>query len=872
MLKNTFSNPMAMAFVALLMLLPFAASAQLIDDFSDGDFTSNPEWTGTAELFRVNDAFQLQLNATEAGQAWLSTPYEAAAGNMEWKFYIRLAFSPSGSNYGKVYLSADNADLSQPLNGYFLRFGEAGSDDAIELFRQNGSTETSILRGTNGLLANSFTLWVRVIRSEQGAWQLFIAQDGAGIYSSEATGSDNSLQPGGFFGFYLIYTVSNSTKAYFDQVYAGTEIVDNQAPQLLSAKAVDPFSVQLIFDEALAETSALNRDNFVVDNNLGKPESVAFGTNKSELILNYLEAFENGYYYTLTVSNIADLAGNVSPAIQTNFSFFMAATNDVVINEIMADPTPYVGLPEWEFVELFNRTPFAIELGGWKLQIGTSLKEIGAVTLAPNGYLILCHQDAAAAMATYGAVFGFSSLQLSNAGASLSLISNNERVISSVSYTDKWYNDAAKAAGGWTIEQIDPNNPCGGKNNWTASIHPDGGTPGSLNSVDAPNVFAPKVTRFQLQNNDVIQLWFDQQMDEISLSQPNAYTLESSGLHPVLTTLNPEDASFVALQFANPFEPGNVYKLLLSEDLMNCAGLNVEAGSHIIFGLPDEVLAGDVLVNEILFNPLGDGVDYVEIYNISNKVLDLNQLWLGNVRQTIPNPPDTTLKGITDDSYLLLPASYALLTTNSTKVLQQYPTSEASVFVEMASFPTYSNGEGIVLLKAKTGALIDIFSYTENMHYPLLTTYKGVSLERISFDSPSNERSSWHSAAESVGFGTPGIQNSMFRMFPEVDDAITIEPELFSPDGDGKDDVTSIAYRFEEAGYTLNIHIYNSVGQPIRHLVKSQLVAQQGVYHWDGIDENGNKASVGIYIVYAEVFDLKGNVKAYKKSVVVGTR
>jgi len=305
---------------------------------------------------------------------------------------------------------------------------------------------------------------------------------------------------------------------------------------------------------------------------------------------------------------------------------------------------------------------------------------------------------------------------------------------------------------------------------------------------------------------------------------------------------------------------------------MNCAGLNVEAGSHITFGLPDEVLAGDVLLNEILFNPLGDGVDYVEIYNTSSKVLDLNQLWLGNVSQTIPNPPDTTLKNITDDSYLLLPASYALLTTNSTKVLQQYPSAEASVFVEMASFPTYSNSDGTVLLKAKSGDVVDVFSYDEDMHYPLLTTNEGVSLERISFDSPTDDRTNWHSAAESVGFGTPGLQNSMYRAFPEVDDAITVEPELFSPDGDGRDDVTSIAYSFDEAGYTLNIYLFNSVGQQIRHLVKSQLVAQQGVYHWDGIDENGNKASVGIYIVYAEAFDLDGNVKAYKKSVVVGTR
>ncbi len=125
---------------------------------------------------------------------------------------------------------------------------------------------------------------------------------------------------------------------------------------------------------------------------------------------------------------------------------------------------------------------------GWQLLIGTSVKEIGAVTLAPNGYLILTHEDGAAAMGTYGDVFGFSSLQLTNSGASLSLLSAEGRTISSVSYTDKWYNDAAKADGGWTIEQIDPNNPCGGKNNWTASVDPSGGTPGTINSVDAPNV------------------------------------------------------------------------------------------------------------------------------------------------------------------------------------------------------------------------------------------------------------------------------------------------------------------------------------------------------------------------------------------------
>ncbi|MBU2558762.1 MAG: lamin tail domain-containing protein [Bacteroidetes bacterium] len=856
----------------LLLAIPFLLNAQLADDFSDGDFSANPEWSGTTSLFRVNDDFQLQLNATEAGEAWLSTPYTESAANIEWRFYIRLAFSPSGSNYGEVYLSADNENLNEPLNGYFLRFGEAGSEDAIELFRKEGTETTSILRGTSGLLASSFAMWVRIIRSADGDWELFVDPDGSGIFSLEASGSDNMLQPGGFFGFYVDYTVSNSTKAYFDEVYAGPEIVDTDAPQLLSAKAVDPFTVVLDFDEALAEESALQAANFVADNGLGQPESVEFGANRSQLELHYLQQFENGYLYSLNITNMEDLAENVSPDIATHFSYYEAAINDVVINEIMADPSPYVGLPEWEFVELFNRTDFTIDLEGWQLQIGSTPKEIGQVQLLPNGYLILCHEDGAPAMGTYGAVFGFSSLQLTNSGTSLTLISRQGANISSVAYTDKWYNDPAKADGGWTIEQIDPDNPCGGQNNWTASVSPDGGTPGGLNAVDAPNVFAPRIERFQLLSETIIQLWFDQQMDLASLAQTNFYTVESTGEYPVLAATNPADGSFVELVFDRPFEQGNIYKLLLSENLTNCAGLSVESGSFVLLGLPDDGTAGDVLINEVLFNPLGDGVDYVELYNFSDKVLDLNQLWLGNIRQTIPNPPDTTLVSITDDSYLLLPASYALLTTNKNLVLGQFQTSDEAVFVETASFPTYSNGEGAVLLKARSGEIVDIFSYNEDMHYPLLTTNKGVALERISFDSPTNDRTNWHSAAESVGFGTPGLQNSMFKAFPETDGAITIEPELFSPDGDGIDDVTSIAYNFEEAGYTLNIYLFNAAGQQIRHLVKSQLVAREGVYNWDGVDDSGNKTAVGIYIVYVEVFDLEGNVKAYKKPVVVATR
>ena len=56
-----------------LLLLPFSLFAQVTDDFSDGDFTQNPSWSGTADKFTINTNLQLQLDAEEAGTAYLST-------------------------------------------------------------------------------------------------------------------------------------------------------------------------------------------------------------------------------------------------------------------------------------------------------------------------------------------------------------------------------------------------------------------------------------------------------------------------------------------------------------------------------------------------------------------------------------------------------------------------------------------------------------------------------------------------------------------------------------------------------------------------------------------------------------------------------
>ena len=852
-----------------LLLLPFSLPAQVIDDFSDGDFTQNPTWSGTVDKFIINSNLQLQLDTEEAGTAFLSLPFTEYE-SMEWQFWIREAFSPSGNNFTDVWLCADNADLSQVTQGYFLRFGEGGSNDAIELFRKDADGMQSVLRGTDGAIASSFAVAVKVNCDREGNWMLQTCYDNSGIYTIEAQGVDDTYGRGGFFGLHSSFTASNAKKVYFDDVYVGPRVVDHDPPQLLSCEVLDLTHLQLSFDEALDETTALNPTNYFIDNGLGQPALVDFGDNLAIVVLELEREIGNGVNYTLTVSNIKDLWNNAMEPTTMAFSVYEASEYDVVINEIMADPTPVVGLPEWEYVELYNTTEFAIELEGWQIQIGSNDNTFGNHVLPPHGYLILCHRDAVQELREYGDCVGFSSFSVGNSSSAMYLYSKAGVLVSRVNFSNTWYHDADKNNGGWSVEQIDPLNPCAGASNWTASIEASGGTPGHLNSVNGENNTAPNVERVSMFSNYIVQLWFDQQMNPASMMEVQRYLVEEIGGHPQQANINPLDATFVELVFDHGFEEGIVYTLTIN-GVENCVGTPIEASTRVHFGIPNEIAEGEILINEILFDPIAPGVDYVELYNPTDKTFDLSTLMLGVIRESFPNPADTTLKEITIDSRLFLPKTYVLLSSDSEIVGYQYdcPTEN---YVQMTSFPSYANAGGTAILMSKGGTTIDQMYFSEKMHYPLLKVTKGVSLERVSFDQPSDDVNNWHSAAERVHFGTPGQPNSMMQNTEPSQDEISITPETFSPDGDGFDDACFVNYRFDAAGYTMNIYVFNTAGQLVKHLAKGELVGQEGSVLWNGLDNNGNRVPIGVYVVVTEVFDFNGKVKQFRKAVVVATR
>jgi hypothetical protein len=360
-------------------------------------------------------------------------------------------------------------------------------------------------------------------------------------------------------------------------------------------------------------------------------------------------------------------------------------------------------------------------------------------------------------------------------------------------------------------------------------------------------------------------------MDSTGLSNPQAYLIDHSFGSPVSARAVAPDYSSVLLLLPAPLQAGIVYSISITGDFTDCTGNPADKDISVEFGLNEAALSGDLVINEVLFNPKDDfvtGVDFVEIYNRSAKIINLGDLVLAT--EDDYTGEIAAVKNISAEGFLLFPETYLVLTINPDIVNQQYFTTNPDGFLKMESLPSYNNDTGVVILATKGLEIIDRFVYGEALHFPLLNSFDGVSLERINFNRPSEDLTNWHSAAEDVGFATPAYKNSQFSEVTEVTDPISLQPEVFSPDNDGTDDFLNISYRFDSPGNMMNITVFDARGRLTRKLVNNELLGTEGVFTWDGIGDDNQKATIGIYIIFVEIFDLEGGSKKYKKTAVVG--
>jgi hypothetical protein len=544
---------------------------------------------------------------------------------------------------------------------------------------------------------------------------------------------------------------------------------------------------------------------------------------------------------------------------------------DVVITEIMADPTPPVGLPNAEYIEIRNVSRSSFNLNGWKVNDATSTGTINSsFVLQPDSLAILCSTGNVATFSAFGRSIGVTSFpSLNNDGDVLCLRSPQGKTIHAVNYSLDWYLNDVKKDGGWSLEMIDPKNPCGEGNNWKASVDPSGGTPGKINSVDGSNndASAPELLRSYSLDSTRIVLVFDEPLDSTSASIASSYSISPSIAVASALAQGPL-FDCVVLKTSTPIVHETVYTVTVN-NIKDCKGNVVSGSNKVRAGIAEEALPRDVVINEILFNQRPGAYDYIEVYNKSNKIVDANRLFIANRSAA---GALTSIKKLDEAPFYIFPGDYIAVTEDAPSLQKEYLVLTPANVLVVSTLPSFPDDKGTVVITNNQGDVVDEVCYSEKWQFALMYNYEGVALERIDPSDSSQKQSNWHSAASTAGYGTPTYKNSQFKQSNTVNAAIEVMPKVFSPDNDGHDDIATIAYQVTEPGYVANVSIFDANGRLVRYLAKSALLGLKGSWNWDGLNESGQKLSMGTYIVFTEIFNLQGKKQQFKNTVVLARK
>ena len=630
---------------------------------------------------------------------------------------------------------------------------------------------------------------------------------------------------------------------------------DTTGPVLAGISILSPLSIEVCFDELMDAGSLTTLTNYSVDNGLGGPISAVANSTSSCVTLTFTNLIDTGTVYTLTTNGLSDCVGNLA-GVQTG-TFVqggVSARFQIVINEIFCDATPIIGLPEAEFVEIYNKGTTTVDLNDWVLTDRRDDGVLPAYSIQPGEHVILCGSSDVADFSAFGTALAVSGMPgLNNDGDSLELYDASGQLIDLVYYTDEWYHDDDKTEGGWTIERKDATFDCMNADNWAASTDVLGGTPGRVNSVAATFVdqTPPTLLSAYLLNPTTLVLNFDEPMQQTPLLNPLNFNIDGGIGFPISTSAFGDYPTRVVLDLGSAPAPNTVYCVTV-QAVRDCPGNTIGADNVACFGIPLAAEPGDILINEVLYNAYPGGNRFVELYNHSDKIIDLAAL---RICYTNDDGEIDGFDPFSDTPLLLLPGEYAAFVEgNRDLLLSTYlPLDPDRVFL-IGNLPTWEDADGSVIVLRDDSLLIDSLHYFKEWAFPDLTDQNGVSLERHDFNRPTQDEYNWHSAASTVRYATPGYVNSQILQAGDSSD-VWVTPIIFSPDLDQRDDVLSINYNFSTPALNAQVTIYDNRGRLVKLLQPNMILPTGnsiGTITWDGTNDAGVVANIGVYVIYFE--------------------
>ncbi len=414
------------------------------------------------------------------------------------------------------------------------------------------------------------------------------------------------------------------------------------------------------------------------------------------------------------------------------------AFNSIVINEIMYAPKS----PEPEWVELYNRTNEPINLKNWKVGDSQTLKTINVdFIINPVDFIIITSKDTLPSIYPWlnrNKILILSLPALNNDEDAVRIYDQYGNLIDSV-----YYFSTFGGTGGFSLERISPDQPSNSISNWGTSKSPFKATPLLKNSLTTKdkdltitNISHPKpILRFHpVELNIAVKNIGKLTLKNFTVKLVNYENGELIGEKLNTEPLNPADSTFITFHFT-PIE-SKLYILTANvshpedEDTLNNAFQIKLEVSH---------LEGSILISEIMFSPIGDEPEWVEIYNASNDTINLKNWYISDA---------STKATITWRDFLILPNEYIVLSKDSA-ILNFYDINSKIITFPL---PTLNNSGDAVVIYDNTGFKID------SLYYLGSWGKAGFSIERIDFAEPSVDPLNWSIPPDTIR-ATPGKEN-----------------------------------------------------------------------------------------------------------------
>lgn len=261
-----------------------------------------------------------------------------------------------------------------------------------------------------------------------------------------------------------------------------------------------------------------------------------------------------------------------------------------------------------------------------------------------------------------------------------------------------------------------------------------------------------------------------------------------------------------------------------------------------------------MVINEIMYSPFSGENEYVELFNPSNRAVDLGG-WSLQVGSS---------KSYLSVATLMVPPGGFRVVADSRAIGERFALADSLWMEPVDALPALSNEGTMVVLRDPVGAAIDSLSYA-----PSWGGGAGIALERKRSTDIAAVHGNWNSCVFEEG-GTPGAVNSVVAGTTPRKIQVTANPNPFFVD---EGDLTIISVDLPVTMARMTVRIYDNQGRPITTLLNNAPTGAHREIHWDGKDRNGRPARMGIYVIFVEAIEeISGFARSAKATVVVGRK